>query len=613
MKHKPTPIRWKFFFFYATILGEKVGDHKMKKKILSIIFFLSLALSLLTMPASANENDIIILYENDVHCEVTGYSKLAALKNELKETYAHVGVVSSGDYLQGASLGMISKGEYIVNLMNLVGYDAVAIGNHEFDYHITRLDELAQIMNTKPICCNFQKIGEEETHFEPYSIVSYGDIDIAYIGITTPTTTNTASNPTQFKDENGNFIYTFHPTDLSEVVQKNIDEVKEKGADYVIALSHMGDAELSHTIQKLVAQISGIDVILDAHSHSVIEKQFLTDKDGENVILTSTGTKFEHIGKLTISDGNIETELIKTSEYTKTDPAVDAYLAQIDEEYSELGNRVIGQSVVDLIMYDENGQRLVRKEETTLGDFCSDALRIVMDADIGYISGGAIREEIKKGDVTFNSLLNTFPFNNQIVTIEVSGQVIKDMLEMSLSAWPEESGGFAHVSGLTFSVDTSIPSSVILDENNMFTGVGGEYRVYDIKVLNKETNKYEPLVLTESYSIAGSNYVLIDCGDGMQMLKDAKVISNTGMLDMEVIETYIVEHLNGNIGENYSQVVTNITFTEGKTASEEPDGEDDEDEEEYFEIVILIAVMSVAFLTVVVISIVFMVKSNKRY
>lgn len=600
----------------------------MKIRILSIILCLAISLSLLTIPVSANEDDIIILYENDVHCEVEGYSKLAALKNELKETYAHVGVVSSGDYIQGGSLGSISKGEYIVNLMNLVGYDAVTIGNHEFDYHITRLDELSQIMNTKPICCNFRKIGEEDTHFEPYSIVSYGDIDIAYIGIVTPRTATVASNTSQFKDENGNLLYDFHATDLSEVVQKNIDEVKAQGADYVIVLSHLGDNEQSHTIQELVGQVSGIDVVLDAHSHSVIENRILVDKSGENVILTSTGTKFEYIGKLTISDGNIKTELIKTSEYTKTDPVVDAYLAQINEEYSTLGGRLIGQSDAELIMYDENGKRISRIKETTLGDFCSDAIRIVMDSDIGFIGGGAMRSEIRKGDVTFNSLLSMFPFNNHIVVLEVSGQIIKDMLEMSLFAWPEEGGAFPHMSGLTFSVDTSLESSVILDENGMFTGVGGEYRVYDIKVLNKETNKYEPLVLTDTYSFAGSDYFLIDCGDGLQMFNDAKVISNPGILDIEVIEAYLVEHLNGKIGENYNKVVPNITFTNGKTGGDEPgateapatteapgttetpDGEEDED---YFEIVILIAVMSVAFLTVAVISIVVLVKSNKRY
>lgn len=136
--------------------------------------------------AAPNTENIIILYENDVHCAVEGYSKLSAMKKELQERYAYVGVFSVGDYIQGSSFGAISQGEYIVELMNLVGYDALTLGNHEFDYRMDRLAELVCLMNTKPVCCNFQKIGETESYYEPYTIVSYGDVDIAYIGITPP-------------------------------------------------------------------------------------------------------------------------------------------------------------------------------------------------------------------------------------------------------------------------------------------------------------------------------------------------------------------------------------------------------------------------------------------
>ena len=135
------------------------------------------------------------------------------MKKQLQEIHAYVGVVSVGDYIQGGSLGIISQGQYIIDLMNLVGYDAVTLGNHEFDYRMERLAELVGMMDTKPVCCNFQKIAEAESYFEPYTIVSYGDVDIAYIGITTPHTI-TSSSPTQFLDDNGEYIYTFNPTDL---------------------------------------------------------------------------------------------------------------------------------------------------------------------------------------------------------------------------------------------------------------------------------------------------------------------------------------------------------------------------------------------------------------
>ena len=118
----------------------------MKIRFLSILLCLSMFLSLLTLASCTDKNDpsgnllpaaqaesIAIIYENDVHCAVDGYSKLAMMKSELKESYDYVGVVSSGDFAQGGTLGAVSKGEYIVDLMNMVGYDAIALGNHEFD------------------------------------------------------------------------------------------------------------------------------------------------------------------------------------------------------------------------------------------------------------------------------------------------------------------------------------------------------------------------------------------------------------------------------------------------------------------------------------------------
>ena len=542
------------------------------KKLIALAVCLVLLMGLLPMTVFASTAaDIIILYENDVHCAVEGYSKLAAMKKELQESHTYVGVVSGGDYVQGNSLGAISQGEYIVKLMNLVGYDAVALGNHEFDYRLDRLETLIGMMDTKPICCNLQKHGEDTSYFTPYSMVSYGEVDIAYIGITTPSTI-TSSSPAQFKDEDGNFLFTFHPTDLFEIVQSNIDLAKAEGADYIIALTHVGYAEDETygdlvDIETLIANTEGFDVVLDAHSHSVIQGKEVTDKAGNTVLLSSTGTKFAHIGKLTISSEGLKTELIKTEDYEATDPAVDAYIAQINEEYASLANRKVALSEVDLITHDADGNRLVRKGETNLGNLCADAIRHAVDADIGYVNGGGIRSHIPKGEITFNSLLNVFPFNNEVVLAEVSGQTLKDMLEMTLMVWPGENGSFPHVSGITFCVDTSIPTSVEINEFEEFVGVNGEYRVYDLKVYNRETGQYEPLSLTDTYTFAGFNYFLLEYGGGMNMLKDAKILKNDGLLDVEALERYIVEVLDGAIGEDHSQAKVHITFTEGKPAT----------------------------------------------
>ena len=537
----------------------------MKKRLLSCIVCICMVLCSLNAATFAKDSEtIVILYENDVHCAVEGYSKLAAMKNELRSEYEYVGVVSSGDFVQGGTLGAVSKGEYIVELMNLVGYDAIAPGNHEFDYTISRLTELYELSETKYISCNFAKIGEEKTYFEPYTIVSYGDVDIAYIGIITPETI-TSARPSQFRNENGEIIYTFNESRLYELVQESIDEATEDGADYVIALSHIGYDESGelNDVTDVIENTDGLDVVLDAHSHSVIEEKIVKDKSGDDVLLSSTGTGFENIGKLTIANGEFDTELVKIETYTKTDADVDAYIAEINESYAELGNRKIGESKVELITHNEEGVRLVRTAETNLGNLCSDALFFVTNADVSYVNGGGLRAPIKSGDMTFNDIYSVFPFNNRIVTAEITGQVLLDMLEMSMISYPQEDGAFPHMSGITFSVNKSIPSSIKVDENGFFTKVDGDYRVYNVKVLDKESGNYKALELDKKYILAAADYYILNFGSGMSMFKDAKVVESEGMLDVEVLERYITDNLNGVIGEEYKDVVNRITFTDG--------------------------------------------------
>lgn len=554
---------------------------KLCKRIITFSLVLCMALSVFTGVVYAADTDtVVILYENDVHCAVEGYSKLAAMKNELSETYTNVGVVSVGDFVQGGTLGAVSKGEYIVNLMNKVGYDAIALGNHEFDYQLPRLNELNAMSNTKFISCNFQKIGEDKTYFEPYTIVSYGNVDVAYIAITTPETIN-SSSPAQFKNDKGELIYTFNESKLYDIVQTNINAAETAGADYVIALSHIGYDESGNLadITDVIENTDGFDVVLDAHSHSVIEEKVIKDKSGDDVLLTSTGTKFEYIGKLTIKNGAFDTELVEVESYTKTDPVVDAYITEINENYAQLGNRKIGESKVEFITHDKDGNRLVRNAETNLGNFCSDALRVMTGADMSFVNGGGLRAPMEAGEVTFNDIFSVFPFNNQIVTAEISGQILIDFLEMAVMNYPEEDGSFPHMSGVTFSVNKSIPTSVKVDANGFFEKVDGAYRVYNVKVLDKTSGEYKVLDPNGKYILAGFNYFLLDFGGGMTMFKDAKILDAEGTLDVELLENYIVEHLGGVIGEEYAEVKPNISFTDG-VIEETPDNNENNEQED---------------------------------
>ena len=174
-----------------------------------------------------------------------------------------------------------------------------------------------------------------------------------------------------------------------------------------------------------------------------------------------------------------------------------------------------------------------------------------------------MRAPIEAGEVTFNDIFSVFPYNNQVVTVEVTGQILLDMLEMGVMKYPGEDGSFPSMSGLIFSVNTAISTSVQTDENGFFTGVDGDYRVYDVKVLDKDSGEYRALDLSKKYVLAGFNYHLLSQGDGMSMFQDAKLIDAEGTLDIEVLESYIVDHLGGLIDEQYAAPQGRITFTDG--------------------------------------------------
>ena len=514
----------------------------MKKKICIGFVVLAMLLSSLGLVTSAADTqEIVILFESDVHCSVDGYAKIAALKDEISDDAEYVGVVTSGDFVQGGSLGIVSKGEYIINIMNLIGYDAVGLGNHEFDYKTERLHELVNKLDSTVVCSNYKKIGEEKSVFNPYIIVPYGDTEVAYIGIITPDTL-TSSSPAQFKNEEGQYTYSFCADTLYENTQKSIDAAKKEGADYIIALAHLGTEYVFEqwSAQTLIQNTTGLDVVLDGHSHSVVEGMVVNDKAGNDVIVASTGTGFANIGKLTLSDGAIKTELVPTQTYEKTDEEITKYIATINEEYAKLGERKIGVSEVSLTTLDEQGNRIIRNAETNLGDFCADAYREITGADIGFINGGGIRNDIDTGDITFNEILGVFPFANKTCISEVTGQQIVDMLEYGLVFYPEENGSFQHVSGIKFDFDPQIKHSVMLDENQEFVSVEGARRVSDVEVLNQETGAYEPIVLDKKYTLASHSYLLMEYGGGATMFKGAKLLSDTGILDVELLESYIM-------------------------------------------------------------------------
>lgn len=536
------------------------------KKAISLLLAAIMAMSLTTVSlaadaASVDKGDIVVLYTNDVHCGVDdhlGYAGLAAYKAEMRKATDYVTLADVGDAVQGAALGTLSKGEYIVDIMNQVGYDVAIPGNHEFDFGMDQFMNLSKELKCGYVCCNFMDLRTNKPVFDAYKMVTYGDVKVAYVGIDTPESI-TKSTPAYFQDNTGKYIYGFcsgnSGKELYSAVQSAVDAAKAEGANYVIAVGHLGidDQSAPWRSTDVIANVSGLTAFLDGHSHSTIPSQKVADKDGKTVLLTSTGTKLAAIGKLVIkANGAVSTELV--TDYAAKDPAIDTFVKGIQAKNAALLNKVVAKTSVDLTTLQSDGKtRAVRSQETNLGDLVADAYRVMAGADIAIVNGGGIRADIKAGDITYGQIIAVHPFGNELRMVQATGAQILDALEMASRTTPDENGGFLQVSGLTYTIDTTVPSTVKTDDNKMFVSVTGARRVKDVKVGGVD------IVATKTYKLASHNYMLEDAGDGLNMFQNCQTLSVPPMLDNEILINYITGTLKGTVPAEYAKAQGRIT------------------------------------------------------
>ena len=358
-----------------------------------------------TPAVPAKSNDIVILGTSDVHCGIDqniGYAGLAAYKKAMAEKYNYVALVDAGDAIQGDTIGTLSKGEYLVDIMNEVGYDVVVPGNHEFDYGMDQfLHVIVPKMKATYVSANFMK--GDKLVFDAYKMMTYGSKKVAFVGISTPETL-VKSTPTYFQDKFGNYIYDFcndkTGDKLYKAVQSAVDAAKKAGADYVVAVAHLGAdaASAPWTSTDVIKNTTGIDALLDGHAHELFVKS-VKNKDGKSIKMVATGTKLENIGKIVIAEnGAITAEYIGADVAKDKDADVAKFIDSIKAKYDALVKTVVAKTDVDLIIADQKENRLVRSEETNLGDLCADAYKNVLGADIAFVNGGGIRVPIKKAD-----------------------------------------------------------------------------------------------------------------------------------------------------------------------------------------------------------------------
>lgn len=603
----------------------------MKRRSLALLLCLMLVCALAAPAAAAQtgtSEDIVILYTNDVHTYIDGplsYDVISGIKKELETQYAHVLLVDAGDHVQGTAYGSMDKGETIIQLMNAAGYDLATLGNHEFDYGMDGCMQIVQWAQYPYVSCNFyEEVNgvREENVLPSYQIFDCGTEKLAIVGITTPESF-TKSTPSYFQDESGNYIYGISGGEdgsaLYADVQAAIDSAVAEGATKVIALGHLGDDLSSQpwTSGEVIANVSGLSAFIDGHSHSTVEGQNVTDKDGNSVVLTQTGQYFGQIGMMVISaetgeittgfigseeilepvvdesgnpvkdeEGNDQTEVVGyrlvSDLYTGAEWCSDETVAAIKDQWiAKIGEQlgtVIGSTSLTLDNYSADGTRLVRSQETNTGDFAADALYYLfdnmdMDVDVAIMNGGGIRNEAVTGEISYQTCKTIHTFGNVACLQTITGQQLLDALEWGArtAGTGEECGGFLQVSGITYKIDTQWPDSTQKDEKGVWIGgPTGGYRVHDVKVYNKETNAWDALDLEAHYNLAGYNYTLRDLGDGFNMFDGAVNVLDYVMEDYMVLANYVqafeggvVEASNSPLAEKYEGLLLDYSTVDG--------------------------------------------------
>ena len=518
----------------------------MKKKVLSLLLAVVMTFSLAVTANAAEETaqdldgDIVILHTNDVHGAISGYAKVAALKDAYEARGAYVLLMDAGDFIQGDPTVSTSEGATAVELMNLAGYDVASMGNHEFDYGYQNLKDLEADADFTIVDANVLYNGQ--VAFEDNVVFTAPDgTKIGVFGLDTPETA-TKAHPAKIQG------VTFLAGDkMFDCAQDQVDALEAEGCEYIICLGHLGiDAESTGNRSiDLLEKVTGIDVFIDGHSHSTLEEiKEATNGTGKvgDTVLTSTGTKLANVGMVDISpDGTISTSSLATSELTVTpDAKVAARAEEIQKEIDADYGTVFAKTEVAL-----DGEKAnVRTGETQLGDLIADAMLwqaglLDEGVDAAVTNGGGIRASIAAGDITKKDINTVLPFGNTLYVVKVTGAELLEALEASTYCTPEAIGGFPQVAGIEFTVNTGAQ----FDTKELYPGstYGKPASINRVMIQTVGGEAFNP---EETYTIVTNDFMGAG-GDTYYAFKAASSGYDSGVPLDEVVMDYITSELKG--------------------------------------------------------------------
>ena len=550
------------------------------RKVLALLLSVVMTLTLLVSSAWADEpkpldGKTVILHTNDVHGNIKEYAKVAAMKDDYKAQGAQVILADAGDYSQGTVYVSVNKGKDAVTMMNAVGYDVATIGNHEFDYGYDQLKTNLESAAFKVVCANVLKDGSPV--FDAYTMIIQGGVKVAFVGVETPEA-QTKANPALIQGLTflaGNEMYA--------AVQDQVNAARTAGADIVIVLAHLGVDSSSepNTSYDLYKKVSGIDFIIDGHSHTVMIK----GPNGEKI--QSTGTALANVGAVIIDNATkkiesnelipiwhteeVDGDNVTVYDYTKSDATVandaKAIIDPIDDDYDQK----FAESAVDL-----NGAKAPgnRTEETNLGDLITDAMMwaiktkapdVDMTNAVAITNGGGIRAAIAKGDITKKDVNTVLPFGNTLAVVYVKGSELLEALEVSTYCTPKSLGGFPQFAGMEVELNTACE----YDANDT-TYPGSTY--FGPKSINRITIKTvngKAFDKDATYAVITNNFLAAG-GDTYYAFAAAQTQFDTGLPLDEILMEYITVELNGVVTDKYAAPQGRLTIVNNPPVPGQP-------------------------------------------
>lgn len=497
---------------------------------------------------------LAIVYTNDTHGhdlldeESLGLAAAVQLRSDYEAQGYEVLLLDAGDAVQGTSMVNRSRGENAIEFLNTCGYDAMCLGNHEFDFGQDALMSLVAQAHFPVVSANVIVDATDELLVEPRTILTLSDgTKVGVFGLCTPSTYTTTS-PLLVQG-----LTFLQGEELYACAQRQADTLRAEGCGLVVCLAHLGegDANESNRAIDVAANTKGIDLFIDAHDHEE-ENQKVPNADGTDVLIVEAGCYTHAVGVVTWENGELTSKLEAFGTYEGQDATVAASIKKVADEVEAELSEVIGSTPFLLDGQREPG---VRTKETNLGDFAADAImwesQMMADdqPDCAILNGGGIRASIPAGEITLGDILNMAPFTNYICTIQVSGAQLLEALEAAVAYTPDQMGSFPQMSNMSITIDTRVPYAAgeTYPQSTFKAPAdpGSRVTIHDVGGRGFELDK--------TYTVAATDFMCMG-GDSYHAFADAagKTMKTIGYLMCDCVQYYLQEACNGEVPEEYA-------------------------------------------------------------